>query len=151
MLSMDILCSKNIWSWIQRWGIHFWVSYTCLTLFVFLDCKAGRKYIWWHPFVCLFVCTLLFELFDLWPWFYGSAFRVQQKYHDAWNTVQSLCVFVSNQGMFAVIVVQWSITFNLSCLGVYTNREELILCSKVAWWILVCSQPFPCRWVSHTE
>ncbi len=32
----------------------------------------------------------------------GSACRVQQKHYDTWNTVQDLCVFVSNQETSAI-------------------------------------------------
>ena len=50
-----------------------------------------------RPSVRLFVCALLLKPCDLWPWFLAK-----EKHHDAWNTVQNLCVFVSNQGTFAI-------------------------------------------------
>ncbi len=37
-----------------------------------------------RPPVCPFVCLFM------------------QKHHDTWDTVQDLCVFVSNQGTFAI-------------------------------------------------
>ena len=44
----------------------------------------------------------------------GSACRVQQKHYDTWNSVQDLCVFVSNQGAFTIksLPQRRSITFN---------------------------------------
>ncbi len=32
----------------------------------------------------------------------GLTFFLQQNHHDPWNTVQDLCVFVSNQGAFTI-------------------------------------------------
>ncbi len=35
-----------------------------------------------------------------------------QMFDDRWNTVQSICVFVSNQAMFAVSMAQHTIMFH---------------------------------------
>ncbi len=51
----------------------------------------------------LYVCRILGTLFTLtlvWP--FGAK----------WNTVQDLCVFVSNQRAFGVGLEQWLIIFN---------------------------------------
>ena len=48
---------------------------------------------------------------------------MQQKHHDMWNTVQDLCVFVSNQKVFAVSLRQQPIFYNY---WTFVNSRALV-------------------------
>ncbi len=48
---------------------------------------------------------------------------VFQKHHDIWNTVNTLCVFFSNQEILVVSFAQWSVTF-VSCASLPQNNLD---------------------------
>ncbi len=79
--------------------------------------------------------------------------NTQQKHHDIWNTVQDLCVFVSNQGAFAIkSLTQQSITFNVLCiisrsrLGCLTLGGDVVMTARS---IYVECVAYITKWVSY--
>ncbi len=55
----------------------------------------------------------------------------KENYHDTWNAVQDLCVFVNNQGTFAIeSCVQRSRAFNLhyKCNHDIFHFSEVVMC-----------------------